>query len=217
MTRLYLVNNGLVGPLPNEWAQQGCLSELELVNNHLNGTLPAKWGSMANLTSLWLSNNDLEGSLPPEWGDLYNLDYLVLRNNSLNGTLPFMQWSNMTALQYIDARDNCLTGSVPSSALFPQVLLLANNRLSGSLPADLSGVMLFESLQQSVERAFAGPLDRASPRSPRHQQERGAAQASARLLDVPPHVHAHPLAVCGWRAAKGERLGVLLEEAQLPR
>eukprot|EP00884_Botryococcus_braunii_P001824 jgi/Botrbrau1/11642/Bobra.0209s0032.1 len=182
LTRLSLWNNSLMGSLPREWGQLGCLTDLDINLNNLSGTLPAQWMGMENLTRLILKNNSLVGTLPSEWGQLRRLEVLDINSNFLNGTLP-AQWMGMEGLKalhlgknslvgtlpsewgqlrrrlaFLAIMSNRLTGSLPSDARLAEFTFLSDNRLSGSLPSNMSGVRLLDLSRNLLSGALPDPL-----------------------------------------------------------
>ena len=160
VTRLYLENNHLHGPLPDSLAQLNQLQELSLSGNqlsgfipdsfehlirlqvlhlsgnHLDGSIPSSLGKLRNLRGLYLNNNQLQGSIPESLGNLDQLQNLSLNNNQLNATIPDLL-GNLTHLQGLDLSHNQLTGSLPRSLINLKKLIwlkLDYNQLDGSLP-----------------------------------------------------------------------------------
>jgi len=114
---------------------------LNIKDLELNGTLPDEIGSLANLKEIRLVGS-LTGELPVSLSQLQQLRYLNLENNQLSGDLP-SKWKapRCTNLQSLSLSMNWLTGKLQD---FPVQLLLeleilevARNSLTGSLPADL--------------------------------------------------------------------------------
>ena len=64
VTRLWLGNNALAGPIPPELGQLGNLQRLFLTSNALTGPIPPELGSLSSLQQLGLSNNALTGPIP---------------------------------------------------------------------------------------------------------------------------------------------------------
>ena len=160
VTKLYLENNNLTGPLPDSLGQLNHLQELSLSgnqlsgfipdsfehlirlqvlhlsSNRLNGSIPNSLGNLRNLQGLYLNNNQLQGSVPESLGNLDQLQNLSLNNNQLNATLPD-SLGNLTRLQGLDLSHNQITGSLPRSLVNLKKLVwlkLDYNQLNSSLP-----------------------------------------------------------------------------------
>ena len=71
VTYLSLLNNTLLGPLPDALAGMTSLSSLNLGANLLYGTFPDAWGALTNLQLLALTGNrGIFGTIPPAWSSL---------------------------------------------------------------------------------------------------------------------------------------------------
>ena len=88
MSRLYLQNNELTGPIPPELGQLSRLLELYLQNNQLTGSIPAELGQLSRLWRLHLQHNQLTGSFPSSLGQLSQLQEFSFRGNRLTGPVP---------------------------------------------------------------------------------------------------------------------------------
>ncbi|GMN54665.1 hypothetical protein TIFTF001_023781 [Ficus carica] len=173
---LNLSTNALTGELP---LLTGSCAVLDLSSNEFEGNLTriSKWG---NLEFLDLSGNRLTGPIP-EYPKLRVLD---LSSNQLDG-LVLADLPTMPTLQELHLDHNMLTGSIklseplPSdsnlhildlshnqlSGYFPdqlgstpiQVLNIAGNNFSGSLPTSVTDMSSLISLDIS-ENHFTGPL-----------------------------------------------------------
>ncbi|KAJ8442747.1 hypothetical protein Cgig2_011017 [Carnegiea gigantea] len=128
---------------------------LDLSNNLLSGELPDCWQGFKYLSALRLDNNNFSGNLPPSMGALNRLSYLSMRNNSFNGELQ-ISVHNWTELLVLDLEFNSFTGHVPvgigSSLSSVLVLVLGNNRLSGTLPLSLCGLSNLQILDLSYNQ-----------------------------------------------------------------
>lgn len=95
------------------------LQELYLSNNLLTGPIPEDVGRAAELVRLDLNSNRLSKSIPPSIGKLTGLHRLDLSNNTLNGTLP-TELGNLELLRFLDLSNNAaLSGRIPDS--FPNM------------------------------------------------------------------------------------------------
>ncbi|XP_048231247.1 receptor-like protein EIX2 [Ricinus communis] len=116
-----LAGNQLTGPIPDSIGEMQfivdsvgkltCLQTLHLRNNNISGELPLSFQKLSSLETLDVGENRLTGEIP-EWigNDLSHLRILVLRSNAFSGGLP----STITNLSYLLA-ENHLTGAIPAS------------------------------------------------------------------------------------------------------
>ncbi|MCP3891775.1 MAG: hypothetical protein GY702_23335 [Desulfobulbaceae bacterium] len=137
VTSLSLINNNLVGNIPNEIGNLSQLDTLRLVDNYLTGPIPTEIGNLLNLTYLNLSScgsakgdgiiwcinppGKLFGNIPKELGNLTSLTYLNLAGNMLSGNIP-KEIGSLTALAYLDFDSNLLCGELPNSLINLTVL-----------------------------------------------------------------------------------------------
>ena len=155
VTALYLVDNGLAGPIPAELERLANLVRLDLSVNALTGPIPPGLGNLTDLRELSLSSNDLTGPIPAELGRLANLVSLILDRNALTGPIP--AWlGSLGQLRLLDLGSTTLTGEIPSSLgnlANLKILRLSNSwGLTGPLPAGLQQSQL-ETLDIFVTRA----------------------------------------------------------------
>lgn len=139
---------GLNGALPAGIQELERLEELYLYNNELRGALPgSSLGSLSRLRVLSLAENQLSGLVPPELVDLDNLRALSLtdqvsKGGGFNGQLP--SFENSQSLNMIMLGNNLLDGPIPSNLMERMdtsttvTVDLSNNRLTGTVPGDLS-------------------------------------------------------------------------------
>lgn len=134
---LHLANNQLDGPVPDELGNLTGLLLLNLSGNQLSGPWPTAVTQMTNLFSLYLNDNQFSGSIPAGIGNLANLRELLAYNNQLNGNLP-PELASLSNLFFLDLSHNQLTGQLlPAAPPFLSVLRLADNELTGTIPAAL--------------------------------------------------------------------------------
>ncbi|XVE80695.1 hypothetical protein DITRI_Ditri15bG0001500 [Diplodiscus trichospermus] len=135
----HMNNNSISGQIPPELARLPYLVHFLLDNNKLSGYLPPEFSSTPNLTILQLDNNNFGGtSIPNSYGNIPKLVKLSLRNCNLQGPIPDL--SIIHELGYFDLSNNELTGSIPanfSGLRNLQNLSLANNSLNGSVLSSL--------------------------------------------------------------------------------
>ena len=131
VTRLFLQNNGLSGPLPDLSALTS-LTSLNLGINKLAGPIP-ELGALINLTSLSFYYNQLTGPIP-DLSALTNLKVLYLHKNQLGGPIPDV--SPLTGLTALYVSDNQLTGTIPDLSALTNLtwLDLGSNQLTGPVP-----------------------------------------------------------------------------------
>ncbi|GKZ01560.1 hypothetical protein MPSEU_001106500 [Mayamaea pseudoterrestris] len=175
--QLSLLNNNLVGTIPNEfamvsnlhllrlgdnaltgtisdkvWASWATVQGLQLQGNFLSGTISSAIGLLTNANMLWLHANRFSGSLPTEMQHLIQLwEFVADDNERLSGSLP-SQLGRMSNVKKFSVANNDLTGTIPTE-LFQlkdlRVLGLGSNQLSGSLPTEIGFCSQFQYLQLS--------------------------------------------------------------------
>ncbi|KAI5013837.1 probable inactive leucine-rich repeat receptor-like protein kinase At3g03770 isoform X2 [Hordeum vulgare subsp. vulgare] len=163
LQRLEILNvssNYLYGELPRGLSQLASLQTLVADDNMLGGKLPG-WlgGGVPLLAVLSLRNNTLQGTLPESLKGMPSLRSLVLASNNLSGNLPDL--SGLKNLQVIDMANNALGPAFPRLGRKVASLVLAGNKFSDGLPADmLASCYLLERLDVSGNR-FVGPFPAA--------------------------------------------------------
>ena len=115
------------------------LRELSLYKNVLTGRLP-DLNDLINLSHFYGDHNHFTGFIP-SW-NLPELKHLFLYNNRLSGRLP--SFDGMPKLSKLRADDNALTGHLPGESLMEltslEQLVLSNNQLKGTIPAQLGSL-----------------------------------------------------------------------------
>ncbi|KAF5470311.1 hypothetical protein F2P56_010832 [Juglans regia] len=138
LVHFLLDNNNLSGYLPPEFSQMPRLQIIQLDNNRFDGTtIPVSYSNMSQLLKLSLRNCNLQGTIP-DLSQIRNLYYLDLSSNKLNGLIPPGRLSENITTIYLS--NNNLTGPVPenfSGLPHLQILSIANNSLSGSIPSTI--------------------------------------------------------------------------------
>mmetsp|Transcript_15049 Transcript_15049/g.18356 ORF Transcript_15049/g.18356 Transcript_15049/m.18356 type:complete len:699 (-) Transcript_15049:92-2188(-) len=128
-----------------EWEDVECdnhnnVIALLLQNTSLSAYIPSEFGKLTSLRTVGFSANLLYGPIPKEFAALPNLVNVNLSYNRLSGTLPTFSSSQ---LQILDIGNNDLHGSIPTKITYSkdsilQVLVLSQNRFSGTIPITLS-------------------------------------------------------------------------------
>ena len=148
VTRLYLGQNGLAGPIPSVLGKLAYLQVLELTGNQLSGRIPPELGRLTHLLQLRLGENHLSNGIPPGLAGLTNLRQLNLRHNVLSGAIP-PELGQLTQLQELDLTANRLNGAIPpelGGLTQLQELDLSDNQLSGAIPPELGGLIGLQSM-----------------------------------------------------------------------
>ncbi|XP_051194444.1 receptor kinase-like protein Xa21 [Lolium perenne] len=128
---------GLLGTLSPALANLTCLTRLHLPGNRLHGALPPELGRLRDLRHLNLSRNSIQGPLPPPLSGCRQLRYLLLNTNKLHGPIPGELLRSLRNLEALDLGQNRLTGSIPSdisSLANLRLLVLEFNNLTGEIP-----------------------------------------------------------------------------------
>ena len=159
VTRLWLDNNALTGPIPGELGSLLNLEWLGLGGNDLTGPVPSWLGDLVRLRSLNLGWNALTGPIPGELGSLLNLEWLGLGGNDLTGPVP--SWlGDLVRLRSLNLGWNALTGPIPGElgSLLNLVWLgLGGNDLTGPVPSWLGDLVRLRSLNLGWN-ALTGPI-----------------------------------------------------------
>ena len=153
--------------LDGEGCTAGRVSSLRLGDNNLNGTLTA-WqtvGEMANISFFDLSYNRLSGTLPSQLGRLNNVEVITVRDNQLRGLLPaeiaHVNSNGGGHLREFTLANNALSGTLPAAlgrhTLSLESLDVHGNHLSGTLPAALGNMTQLQVLFLH-NNSFSGTL-----------------------------------------------------------
>jgi len=141
--RLFADNTPIAGTLPAEITRIHNLQVLSMQDCDMNGGIPDGLFAMSTLEELYLTQNNLQGILPDRWAALVNLEVLSLAKNAFRGNLP-ESFGYAPSLRSVTVKDQVskgggFSGKVPSyrkSRSLSQ-LILADNKLEGTLPEDL--------------------------------------------------------------------------------
>ncbi|XP_042510997.1 probable LRR receptor-like serine/threonine-protein kinase At3g47570 isoform X2 [Macadamia integrifolia] len=146
LTRLDLLLNHFVGPIPNIMVNLSTqLSILRLGENQISGTIPTGIANLINLTLLGMEKNFLEGEIPSGIGKLQKLQRLFLGGNRLSGHIP-SSICNLSFLYELHLEFNNLSASIPSTigtCQHLQDVTLHNNSLQGLIPKQLFRISSF--------------------------------------------------------------------------
>ncbi|KAJ0238009.1 Phytosulfokine receptor 1 [Hirschfeldia incana] len=157
---LNLRNNSLTGPLLLNCTALVELNSLDLGTNRFNGRLPENLPVCKNLKNVNLARNGFHGQVPESFKNFQSLSYFSLSNSSLvniTSALRILQsCKNLTALvltlnfngEALPADDD--TSLVGFEKL--KVLVIANCRLTGSVPRWLSASSDLQLLDLSWNR-----------------------------------------------------------------
>nr|CAD1843655.1 unnamed protein product [Ananas comosus var. bracteatus] len=137
---LYLRNNSLSSEISLNCSAMTHLSSLDLGTNFFTGTID-NLSNCLELRSLNLARNNLRGEIPPSFKNLDSLSYISLSNNSfsnLSSALRVLQ--DCPSLTSLVLTRNFLDGDQTAQMIGIhgfrniEVLVIANCRLSGSIP-----------------------------------------------------------------------------------
>ncbi|GMN46951.1 hypothetical protein TIFTF001_016134 [Ficus carica] len=115
----------------------------------ISGSIPSTFANLRNLVTVWAPDLELTGRIPDFIGNWTKLTTLRLQGNSFEGSIP-MTFSHMTSLKELRLSD-ILNGSSSSLAFIKDmkslnILVLRNNRISDSIPADIGDYKNLEHL-----------------------------------------------------------------------
>ncbi|KAK2632109.1 hypothetical protein EUGRSUZ_L01986 [Eucalyptus grandis] len=138
---LDLINNQLVGKIPDEIGSLSMLHTLGLAINSLAGSIPHSIGNLSQLYTLSLMTNGLQGEIPKTLSKLHGLRFVQLMNNQLTGEIPLAIF-NMSNIFYFCVSNNQLRGSIPPyiGDTLPSLFYLDffSNFFTGVIPPSLS-------------------------------------------------------------------------------
>ncbi|KAK4780960.1 hypothetical protein SAY87_017066 [Trapa incisa] len=85
---IYLRNNSLTGPIPDEIGRLRSLHTIDFGHNNFSGEIPNEISSLSNLEVVDLSYNGFAGTIPPSLKSLHFLSFFSVAYNSLEGQVP---------------------------------------------------------------------------------------------------------------------------------
>ncbi|CAN6372475.1 unnamed protein product [Urochloa humidicola] len=144
---LYMDHNQFHGPIPASIANASAMMRLQLSRNSFNGIIPPEVGRLRNLSVLQLFRTLLQAKEPKDWQFLTaltncsQLQMLTLSNCKFEGVLPDSISNLSASLSHLVLAGNRISGSVPEdigNLINLQTLELDRNIFTGSLPSSLS-------------------------------------------------------------------------------
>ena len=120
---------------------------------NLTGTLPAELGYLNDLVVLDLHQNNIMGSLPATFGSLARkgvLRTLRLDQNKISGPFP-QEWCgfNKTSMEELILANNVLTGTLPACIAEMTALedvSVMHNTMTGTIPGELGNLMNLQTI-----------------------------------------------------------------------
>ncbi|XP_009607907.3 putative receptor-like protein kinase At3g47110 isoform X1 [Nicotiana tomentosiformis] len=126
------------------------LQNLYLANNYFTGSIPASLSNCSDLLRLDIPTNNFTGNIPLSFGNLKNLLWLNVHSNQLgSGALDDLNFinslTNCRKLEFLDIADNkfgaILPYSITNLSTTLTKLLIGNNRISGTIPREISNLV----------------------------------------------------------------------------
>ncbi|KAJ0734100.1 putative non-specific serine/threonine protein kinase [Helianthus annuus] len=139
MQWLSFSGNNFNGSLPSEIGNLRNLQQVYIDSSGVVGEIPSTFANLQNMVTVWASDNEFTGRIPNFIGNWTQLVELRFEGNSFEGSIP-PSFSNLTSLQ--DLRiSGLLNGTLDFIRNMKSlgVLVLRNNRISGSIPTDIGG------------------------------------------------------------------------------
>ncbi|KAM0935038.1 putative protein kinase RLK-Pelle-LRR-XI-1 family [Dioscorea sansibarensis] len=160
VSKLYLHENMLSGPLPPTLSNCINLTEFCVSSNKLSGIITSDtFVGLRGLQYLFMEYNDFTGELPRSLLGLTGLTQLVLSKNQFNGTIP-EGIGQLQSLTRIHLWGNNLTGPIPRSVgalALLNTLVLSTNQLVGLLPPELGNCSSLVDLELQYN-LIGGPI-----------------------------------------------------------
>ncbi|CAH9106512.1 unnamed protein product [Cuscuta europaea] len=157
---LNLWRNNFTGSIPGSLGKNGKLIELDLSTNKLTGEIPKSLCYGRKLEILILLDNSLFGTLPDDLGQCQTLSRVRLGQNYFSGPIP-KGFLYLPELTLVELQDNKFTSRIAfeKTTASPKLegLNLANNDISGNLPASIGNFSGLKSLLLNGNR-FSGEI-----------------------------------------------------------
>ncbi|XP_057826088.2 probable LRR receptor-like serine/threonine-protein kinase At3g47570 [Cryptomeria japonica] len=161
LERLFLGGNKLEGSIPSDIGQMQHLGLLNLSHNQLSGKIPDSLCNSQQLRRLLLYHNKLSGKIPVSMQGCQKLELLDLSHNKLEGRIPGEVIARLKNLQfYLNLSGNSLKGSLPqemSKIVMAQAIDISGNQLTGLIPDSIGDCSALERPNLS-HNAFVGPI-----------------------------------------------------------
>ncbi|CAL4982540.1 unnamed protein product [Urochloa decumbens] len=160
-------HNMLSGTIPpNGFSNLVHLRRIYMDANQFHGRIPASIANASNLSVLQLLSNFFSGTVPPEVGRLRSLRWLQISGNLLYAK-ESKDWEFITTLQNCSSLEalglglNKFEGVLPDSLANLSIslvsVILAGNKISGSIPKDIGNLINLQNLIL-FENSFTGTL-----------------------------------------------------------
>ncbi|KAF8665842.1 hypothetical protein HU200_053921 [Digitaria exilis] len=160
-------HNMLSGTIPpNAFSNLVHLQRIFMDSNQFHGHIPASIANASNLSVLQLLSNFFSGSVPPEVGRLRNLRWLQVTGNLLHAK-ESRDWEFITTLTNcsgletlglgLNKFEGILPGSFANLSTSLVSVILASNKISGSIPKDIGNLINLQNLFL-YENSFTGTL-----------------------------------------------------------
>uniref|UniRef100_A0ACD5ZA02 Uncharacterized protein n=1 Tax=Avena sativa TaxID=4498 RepID=A0ACD5ZA02_AVESA len=137
----HIANNKFTGSISEAFCQLGNLKALDLSGNLLSGVLPDCLWNLHGLIYMDLSSNAIVGKVPTLPNLSSSLESVNLANNNFIGCFP-LALKNLQSLVSLDLGGNKFSGEIPSwiGASFPflRILRLRSNMFHGSIREEVS-------------------------------------------------------------------------------
>ncbi|XP_008221005.1 PREDICTED: phytosulfokine receptor 1-like [Prunus mume] len=157
LSLLNVRNNSLQGSIDLNCSAMNSVASIDLGSNRFYGPIPSNLPSCRNLNNLNLGRNNFSGQIPESFKNFHSLSYLSLSNSSISNissALKILQHcQNLTTLVLtLNFRDEELPADPTLHFERLKVLIIANCRLTGSLPQWLSSSSRLQLLDLSWNR-----------------------------------------------------------------
>ncbi|VVA14703.1 PREDICTED: phytosulfokine receptor [Prunus dulcis] len=150
-------NNSLEGSIDLNCSAMTSLASIDLGSNRFYGPIPSNLPSCRHLNNINIARNNFSGQVPESFKNFHSLSYLSLSNSSISNissALKILQHcQNLTTLVLtLNFRDEELPADPTLHFERLKVLIIANCRLTGSIPQWLSSSSRLQLLDLSWNR-----------------------------------------------------------------